>query len=850
MIGRRDFDEAIGNGERNREATTLVRNWCANARVRAESLGMLAQHTGLPIGHHSIECDYATDGTTSHFYELRDGALDFYDRNCVGCDKRSGGRLPNLTELVAARDRERERHEDAALKAAAAAEAALTARDERRDQLRPGLSPVAQTLIDDIGAYDRNQSRENLDRLMRSAEMAPEHFSEPLVEYILSVCEDGQWLDAPGLKMLAAIGANPQRLAAIAAGTLARGRHDSLAATVLTPRVKHLDRDDAHKATPGAMNLANPDRRFSPGRAEAAPDPALLHALHEHHAEAVGSAVERLLGTRRVHSAELAGRGLVALLAKHPGAATPHARSLVATYVRAPLLLDDLDELNNNMNAVADAIVGAFDADPQGTDKLLQEYAEGASKESAARVHELYGRALRPRWEGTLPVGSERVRIAFRRLLWATTGEFNQELMQTAISTFRDGNRHLEDVARLELDALLGAPFLLADRLDQLEAAPLDPANPLASIERANHRSAIRAVMKGLLDLAARAGSSDAALLPRLSGFLDAIPEDRNELRGIAVEEFARLADDVAGLQFYLPHLYRAMVGPSSLERAHAAKAVGDLRQSALGNVPLLLFEAFGLLLNDSYVIVHKAAARAFRSSAIPEQFRRDALWAIYHLVRHYRTKSDEDNFVAECVRTLAGAAEEFGEQAKAMRRYLIDVCMDIDPLYLRQHMRGLSHTLGTEPAFVRVVVRMLPTMIDRYNRNDEAETLVRRLSSPAIRGHEAEFEALGVQLAGFEQWMTLVIIDALARAGAGGAASRVAQARVEALEDIPRNRGTRLFARLVALAFEFEETVATGDAAALDRVVAEWTQVEAAMQGHREEQRERDSRSRLPFPH
>lgn len=850
MIGRRDFDEAIRNGERNRDAAILVRNWCANARVRAETFGMLAQHTGLPIGHHSIECDYASDGTTSHFYELRDGAVDFHDRNCVGCNRRSGGRLPNLTELVAARNRKRELHEAEALKTAAAADAALAARDERRRQLRAGLAPVAQTLVDDIGAYDRNPSRENLDRLMRSAEMAPEHFSEPLVEYILDVCEEGHWLDAPGLKMLAAIGADPTRLAAIAAATLAGGRHDALAASVLTPLVRHLDEDGAHNATPGAMNLAYPDRRFSPGRTDAEPDPALLHALHENHADAVARAVERLLGTRRVHGAELAGRGLVALLAKHPEAVTPHARSLVATYVRAPLLLDDLDELSSNLSVVADAIVGAFDADPQGTDKLLQEYAEGASQQTAARVHELYGRALRPRWEGTLPVDSERVRTAFRRLLWATTGVFNQELMQTAISTFRDGNRHLEDVARLEIDALLGAPFLLADRLDELERTPLDPANPLASIERANHRSAIRAVMKALLDLAARAGSADASLLPRLAAFLDAIPDDRNELRGIAVEKFARLASDVAGLQFYLPHLYRAMVGPSSLERAHAANAVGDLRQSALGNVPLLLFEAFGLLLSDSYVIVHKAAARAFRSSAIPEQFRRDALWAIYQLVRHYRTKSDEDNFVAECVRTLAGAAEEFGEQAKAMRRYLIEVCMDIDPLYLRQHIRGLSHTLESDPGFVRVVIRMLPTMIDRYNRNDEAEALVRRLSSAAIREHEAEFEALGVQLAGSEQWMTLVVVDALARAGAGEAASRVALARIEALEDIPRNRGTRLFARQVAVAFEFEKTVASGDDAALERTVSEWTQAETAMQEHREDQRERDSRSRLPIPH
>lgn len=43
---------------------------------------------------------------------------------------------------------------------------ALAKRDEARSNIRGRLSPVGQTLLDDIGAYDRNRSDENMQRLI------------------------------------------------------------------------------------------------------------------------------------------------------------------------------------------------------------------------------------------------------------------------------------------------------------------------------------------------------------------------------------------------------------------------------------------------------------------------------------------------------------------------------------------------------------------------------------------------------------------------------------------------------------------------------------------------------------
>jgi hypothetical protein len=37
----------------------------------------------------------------------------------------------------------------------------------------------------------------------------------------------------------------------------------------------------------------------------------------------------------------------------------------------------------------------------------------------------------------------------------------------------------VDDIARVEIDALLGAPFLLADRIEALESTPFDKNDPL-----------------------------------------------------------------------------------------------------------------------------------------------------------------------------------------------------------------------------------------------------------------------------------------------------------------------------------------------------------------------------------
>jgi hypothetical protein len=59
----REFSVAIKAGERNRDTTTLVRNWCAHARVeKFGGTGFVEMQPGLPIGHHSMRCNFPPKG--------------------------------------------------------------------------------------------------------------------------------------------------------------------------------------------------------------------------------------------------------------------------------------------------------------------------------------------------------------------------------------------------------------------------------------------------------------------------------------------------------------------------------------------------------------------------------------------------------------------------------------------------------------------------------------------------------------------------------------------------------------------------------------------------------------------
>jgi len=57
MMSMDRIQDAVEAGKRNLEAMKLIRNWCAHVTVRKHGgTGLIEMQTGLPIGHHFLEC--------------------------------------------------------------------------------------------------------------------------------------------------------------------------------------------------------------------------------------------------------------------------------------------------------------------------------------------------------------------------------------------------------------------------------------------------------------------------------------------------------------------------------------------------------------------------------------------------------------------------------------------------------------------------------------------------------------------------------------------------------------------------------------------------------------------------
>lgn len=851
----RDISDTIKAGERNRDTMALMRNYCANARVeKFGGIGMIEQATGLPIGHHSMSCDFAPEGGMA-CWDLRDAVIDFYDRNCAGCQHRKPMRLPNLLEIIAERDRARAAREARNALDAEVAARALEKRNAVRARLAPSLSPIARTLLDDIGLFDVHRTTDNFERVTKSARLAPEHFTPELIIYVSGLAKDQPWFAEAALIILDAVGGDDVEIVTLATAMLRQGYPDRLAVEKLLPRIHLLAANVVADILGSAIDLAYPDNReffFSDGGQGISRDPAFLLALYRKFHSEVIATIERMLLSGKRMLVECAGRGLHVLGGFHSKVAAPILRTLVSVYVRAPSLVSDLEGDDDRLPYLADAVNAAFDASPQEVDGLLQSFNEGAPPSHRARVTMAYALAVHVGYDGPpVPAASPRHSLALTRLIWAPTVERDDKVLKEVMSAFQRGlsGKGLEHVVRAQLDAFVAALFLLDDRLAELDADKGQPGEDfLIAMERNSRRSVIRGLMDKFVEWASEAASGNDEAVAKIIGIFDTIPDARDDLRGALLGATKKLSGDLAGLKLVLPHLYGALVGSSVLGRSYAATAVGELPHRSTGNIPDLLFEAFGALLWDQYVAVHKAAVHAFHRSIMPERFRPNAAEAILNLIRYYRVQPNEDEFLAECVRILSGMTDLFGEGSGVLRRYLIEVAMCIDPLYLVSDIQSLSFSLGSEPEFAKLAARMIPHLTDRYNQSDKAMNLLGKVAPDGLRANVQAFHDTAIAVLDCELMTALGVVEAFLRADMPGEADGLLTALIAVNGDTVRMRRRGTLLRWPQLALRFERAVSAWDKDAISEASREWSKATAVDKQDQEEAHERRARSGLPF--
>lgn len=847
---RRDdqFETAIAGGKRNAEVMELVRNWCAHARAkRMGGVGMIEQATGLPIGHMSMECDHAPEGGMAA-WDFGESALDFYDRNCASCTMRMPVGLPNLSKLVTERDEAR--------KVAAARDRieqekiarALEERSRSRQSIRKGVDAVNQALIDDLDSYDRNHNEVDRKRLTEAARLAPERIDKKLVDLLFDHASATTSLALVALDIAVHVATKERRTVLLAQRLFRSGVGGKEAANVLIANLSSMKDGDVTDLVPAAAELASPDRREYYGGGGPRSSPKLLLSMWEAKPDAVRAGIERLLDRKTVPSSQLAGRAMRLIIEIDPGAATTFVRSAASRYVRAHQLLPDLGEYEN-LGDMAGAIDLILSLQPKALDAILQDLAIGADVEAQRNIARIYAEAWRDRLrKKDKPHCEDRLRLGIERLIWLPTQMLDTDVLHTVSGALRYPPQEVEALLEEHADKLIGAALLLDDTIAAKERGRSEAMPFLQQIEWQNLSSAAYDVVEYLLKAAAKASKTNEAKA-RYIVAIEAIPEDRAMLRGLAAKAAMKMAESVEGLKAVLPTLYSGLVGGSVLGRAHAATALSEIPARGRQNLPALVYEAFCVLLLDQFVAVHKSAVRTLGRISLPEDLKPRAALALFHLVSAYSDSEKDDNFLMDCIDRLARLAGHLPNPDK-LREFLCQASLKSEPVFVHSEARSLRYSLGNSDDFPLVVAHMLPEYAGSLNGHDTEAGLITTMTSPGVLKHKGRLVEVAKQIAERSMWLSTLIADRLYRAGAHEDAVSLLESMEGAFSSTVRDKQRALFVGFPLLAYRMEAALAIGDDDAWAKLADEWEAQVIAQKDLLEDKRARDSRSRFSIPH
>ena len=823
-------------GEANKRTLELIQNWCAHLAInKLGGGGMVEQFTSLPIGPRSLSCQHAAAPGFAGS-DLKFLAVDFYDRNCVGCAHRQALGFPNLSSLIHDRDKVRAASAAVAARRDAAAAAARKERDAKRQAIRANLTPPGANVIDQIEELDHDRDGADANRLLETAKLAPEVFTAPVVENAFELLEAGEyWFDRAGLRLLKELNADKVRLTRCALLCLPRLFAAEPASEVLIENLALADKSLVGAAVPALISMANPRRSPLSGQ-DRRPHPTPLIRLHEAFPEAVETAISTLLDGTDPYDASQAARGITALAAYDKTLPGHFVRSLVGKFIRDRRLLlasENYDGDGETLDELRQAIALCLEAGPAETDALLKDFLVGASEIGEARIFSIYREVLhQPQFKDGAEV-TEATRLALNRIIWHATETNSYTTLREISNLLSDRPWGLTKLAAEEVRDLLGAAIVIDGKLPSLSAAPLfDDRSGRTATDRASRRDVLRDLRGSLIAWAATgAGRSPDGATVYLE-LLAGLPSEGNDAVKIdMVRQLDQLMHTTEGLAAALPHLYTAMVGPSVALRASAVYAVGELDGRQQDNLPGLVFEAFMALLLDPYRMVHQHAAHALRRTNLPEEYLPRAKAGLLALIVSYALDRHDDRFLVYCLDFFLDHYAEPGEFNGRRGSWLVSVLEKLEPSVVAKEILTFGRALREHDGYVRLLIRLLGDRDAWHIYHEHLTRALADLPGSVVRLHLQKFENLASAAQAQDRPMDGLLIELFTRVGAWSAAARLAQRAVAALPDDAWNKPRKLVADQIRVATEFEATLAAGLTERVSPLAAEWKAIAGAIE-------------------
>jgi hypothetical protein len=688
----RHIQEAMELGQRNAQIYRQVQNWCRHLNIRLESRGLLAEMSNLPIGMMSIECEHASAGGSMSMH-LNQVATDFITRNCRDCPKHELIDIDNIgRKILDQEDEIKERR--LAAKASPPVPAKVRLSELVKGDLTAALlreHVTAQSVLELVMLLDdENHAVEAAKKLFAAMQIAPEFFNDDALEVICSHFPEpkhGETCISTIQRLGHKIGKLPPVAFEAAKRCLVMRRNADRACSLIGNYLsQHKITADAelvdriidvqwHGRVPGPI-LGPPPRYYGSNYALKVIGKSDFNLL----TEALKTRLRRNLKEVRINTAHV----ILSLLNEFPQLGLEIADPLIDS-----LELDDDIYGGESADGMVCRVLAVIYS--RQVEAVQQKIADGYKRLSTEAKEELYGvyrfialggKAFSDFGQNEADNFDRCIPTIVEPLLQTIAGlSFPIGVKVLATDTLELISKYYPRALVNHLDQILGAlANILEEEKLQNERILKTPLEELEKQSReAQYGRVIRDLQKAL---GALCQMSPRAVWNRLRELVPNLDSKTSHLalyKAHLTTLYGDLGTEHSLLPEVIPDLFKLLMDfDSVVVRGAAVEAAGKILEHDSNALPQNMLEMLIIYLNDTYVYVHKCAARA---------------------IRHLRTSNEEE------------------ATNIAYRLMILDRAYEKDP-YFRQELR--QALLRTTRRYPNLLIKMTVPVIIEHGRLEE----------------------------------------------------------------------------------------------------------------------------------
>ena len=815
-----DFDrqttQYLADGRRNLKNAGLIENWCRNIGItRSAGRGMLEAHTGVPIGHMGVDCEHSSGGSMQS-WDVRDSFVNFYEENCKSCPHRELVNIPNAQPIIDEYISRKKKSEKARAQASKKAADELVSRQNKRKELLSD-DPNVVAILNALNHLDaETETTEGLspqDELEELAKLAPEVWSVSILEhlYLTSLSDAPHRLKTTCAKLLLVLPATDEQKARSCFSQVRIGASNELVKWACE-NIDLASDSEINNMILAAIYRAS--RSYGIGMSQSRSNSDLLISLANNYQKLLIEGIKTLYAKNDGHGATTAARAITVLAKRKPKLTEEFYKDVCSWYLRWRSRDESLHDLKDSeIPHLRDAAVAVFQAFPEKVDKYLQDLMEGLKDRRKADIDRLYQKAIKGKDfnDQNYPDVTECEKIAFKRLLWRAIEvvELEDYDVKEASNYFSKPEYINPELAYDMQDALLGAASALEAKKRKVQAEPLvKELNPFFTEMNKRHIiTSIDTLREGLIGLAFRTTNGIEVRLKSLLNFFDNIPDSDADLQSAFVSQLHKLAPTAKELNSVLPIYYNALYSEHSLVRYSAAKSIWNLKYYLVRDLPPLMFETLLLQLTDTYVIVHISAVREIKKYLIPDGLLPRLKQSLVNLFQLYFSDSENPDYMQEISRKLVPLLSS-DEISKVYGPAILSFAEKQSDMDRAKFAEDFCYQLRFVAGAIPFLIKQLRSEWSLSTNNERLFDILKRLETELLLPYRAELlevarEDCRENFRELYKWIRLFSNNEMFLESKDLAS--------ETLQKIPnekRNRNTKLWAKLLKSASDFEHCV------------------------------------------